>query len=321
MKNNLPLVSVIVITYNSSKFITETLDSIYKQSYPNIELIITDDCSSDDTIRICERWINAHRNRFYQIYLITNNINTGIPANCNRGYTKANGKWIKGIAGDDCLYPDAIEKYIQYANNCDAEIYFSSMDIFQNKFVETNKIESHISPSPIFKLNNSTPNEQYNLLTIGNAIFAPSVFMKKELFNKIGKYDEEITLCEDWPMWLKITQKGYKFHYIDDVLVKYRKYDESTWGKQSTVKKYVITNKEELINAKYIYPYVDCIKRIVLKSDLYVRKRLNLLNETSSSSIILIIYKFIKLMCDKYINLMYRYYHFKHKTKYNLSQN
>ena len=70
MENYSPLVSVIVITYNSSKFVLETLESIYNQTYSNIELIISDDCSSDETINICQNWLYKNKNRFKNIELI-----------------------------------------------------------------------------------------------------------------------------------------------------------------------------------------------------------------------------------------------------------
>lgn len=315
MESNIPLVSVIVVTYNSSQFVIETLDSIYNQTYSNIELIISDDYSTDKTIGICQNWINENKKRFKKIEIITSEKNTGIPANCNRGFAKANGEWIKVIAGDDCLYPEAIEKYMLYVNTNKSEIVFSSMNIFQNNFEISNLVESNISPSPIFKYNKSSAKEQFDLLTLGNAIFAPSIFIKKELFEIVNKYDEEITLCEDWPMWLKITQKGYVFHYLDDVLVKYRKYNESTWGKQTTTKKYIITDKEDLINERYIYPYVNCIKRNILKLNLSMRKRLNSMDDNSFLSFDLIVLNGIKYLCDKYYHIMHKYYHFRYNKR------
>ena len=64
------VVSVCVITYNSSKYVLETLESIRMQSYQNIELIICDDCSKDDTVEICKRWIQSYSARFINVLLI-----------------------------------------------------------------------------------------------------------------------------------------------------------------------------------------------------------------------------------------------------------
>ena len=60
------LVTVVVVTYNSSKYVLETLDSIFEQTYKNIELIITDDGSSDNTVELCREWLTHYGDRFTQ---------------------------------------------------------------------------------------------------------------------------------------------------------------------------------------------------------------------------------------------------------------
>lgn len=87
-----PLVSIIVITYNSAKYVLETLESARAQTYQNIELIISDDGSQDDTIVICENWFLENRDRFYDTQLITVEHNSGIPANCIRGVRALHGE-------------------------------------------------------------------------------------------------------------------------------------------------------------------------------------------------------------------------------------
>ena len=79
------LISIVVITYNNSNYIEETLESIKSQTYNNIELIVSDDCSTDKTVEITEEWIDKNRDRFANVKLITTPVNTGISKNCNRG--------------------------------------------------------------------------------------------------------------------------------------------------------------------------------------------------------------------------------------------
>ena len=66
MQEGNPLVSIIVITYNSSKYVLETLESAKAQTYQNIELIVTDDCSNDNTVEICRKWIEENKERFQE---------------------------------------------------------------------------------------------------------------------------------------------------------------------------------------------------------------------------------------------------------------
>ena len=73
-----PLFSIIIVTYNSSPYVLETLESARAQTYQNIELIITDDCSIDNTVNICREWIDKNKERFVRTELITVEQNTGI---------------------------------------------------------------------------------------------------------------------------------------------------------------------------------------------------------------------------------------------------
>ena len=106
-----PLVSVIVVTYNSSKTVEETLDSVARQSYHNIELVVTDDYSTDNTRDIIDRWVAANDDRFADVVKVYSDVNTGPASDANRGMVSSHGQFIKGMSGDDCLVENAIERY------------------------------------------------------------------------------------------------------------------------------------------------------------------------------------------------------------------
>ena len=102
------VVTVSVITYNSSKFVLETLESIKAQTYQPLILNVCDDCSTDDTVEICEKWIDKNKDRFIEAKIIVPEHNTGIPGNINRGIDACKTEWLKFIAGDDLLKPQCI---------------------------------------------------------------------------------------------------------------------------------------------------------------------------------------------------------------------
>src|SRR5574344_605243 len=106
------LVSIIVITYNSSRFVLETLESAYRQTYQDIELIVSDDCSTDDTYDICQQWVNSHKERFCRVLCTRTSHNGGICWNYNHALKFAQGNWIKYIAGDDILNNNCIDRYV-----------------------------------------------------------------------------------------------------------------------------------------------------------------------------------------------------------------
>lgn len=220
--NDSPIVSIVVITYNSSDFVIETLDSIYQQTYENIELIISDDCSKDNTIELCTQWVEKHSKRFLRTEIITTQTNTGVAANCNRGYNAALGVWIKAIAGDDILLPNCIESYVNYINKYkDISVCVSKAQCFhkssQNKLVFGNTLPS-VENLHIYELNAI---DQLKILLKGNIIVTPTLFLKKEIFLKYP-FNEMYRYMEDIPFLINITKNNIKIHFLNEVTVLYR---------------------------------------------------------------------------------------------------
>ena len=127
-----PTVTVSVTTYNSAKYVAETLESIKNQSYPNLILQISDDCSTDNTIDICKSWINKNKDRFVKTKIIVPESNTGVTGNCNRAWDACETRYFKGIAGDDLLLPYCIEKNMQYVTQHPEAIFvFSKIQVLE----------------------------------------------------------------------------------------------------------------------------------------------------------------------------------------------
>lgn len=238
--NNDVLVSICVITYNSSATLLETLESIKEQTYKNIELIISDDCSKDNTVDICRWWLEENRDRFVRTEIIIVNENTGVSANCNRAVKKANGEWIKLIAGDDILVCDGIEEFIKRYKDKDLIVACD----FQCFSVNSNgeKVLRQKGPGQsVIKSLYGTSDEQYKQLLYSCFINAPSTILHKSIFKKIGYYDESYKMIEDYPFWLKSTSMGYKIAYLPVLLVYYRKGNDSS----------ISTQRLRVINKQY----------------------------------------------------------------------
>lgn len=226
------LVSVNVVTYNSAKHVLETLKSIKSQTYPNIELIISDDCSKDDTVSICRRWLLENSDRFCRTQLITSEQNTGIGKNCNRALFASTGEWIKGIAGDDVLIETCIEDLVEAAKEHKGYYIFHSLcRKFESTFAERNELPlSKYIPTPLFRDNNSSYRQQYLSLMLGCPIDACTVMINVKLLKSLGGYEDKVRMCEDWPTWIKISQAGYKFFFVEKKTVKYRVHSESVYS-------------------------------------------------------------------------------------------
>lgn len=229
MKAYNPLVSIIVITYNSIKYVLETLESAKAQSYRNIELIVSDDCSKDDTVEVCRKWIEENKERFVRTELITIDKNTGIAPNCNRGLRAAKGNWIKIIAGDDILLPNCInDNHTIVEKNKQIKFLFSNMV----KFKEVNGKKDYIEKYPVEHHKiffNTFPKTQFlNLINDNFVCPAGSSFIHKQTLIELGMFDEQFPFMEDHPLWLKCTQYNISLFYFDIDTVLYRKGDSIT---------------------------------------------------------------------------------------------
>ena len=127
-----PLVTVIVITYNSAKYVIDTLESIKRQNYDNIQLVISDDCSKDETFKICSDWIKINNSFSGGATICSTNINKGISGNYNNGLRFANGKYVKYIAGDDMLTDDCLSAFVEAAEKSTDKIFICGTLPFVN---------------------------------------------------------------------------------------------------------------------------------------------------------------------------------------------
>jgi alpha-1,3-rhamnosyltransferase len=253
MKHLPPLVSITVITYNSSEYVLETLESIKEQTYQNIELIVSDDASTDNTVELCTDWIETNKERFVRTEILTVSQNTGISANCNRAVRACNGEWYKGIAGDDALFPDAIEKVIDFlALNPHISVLETNSIYYYDQFEEKNRVE-HWTPPLWFFCEKITAQEQFRELLINGFLHAPSMFYKIDLFDKVGLFDERFKFIEDRPFWIKITKAGYKIYRFDVLTVKYRLHSKSVFS----------SKEEDLLFNKYYKVMYDMYKIVV----------------------------------------------------------
>ncbi len=216
-KTDNPLVSIIVVTYNSSRHILETLDSIKIQTYSNLELIISDDCSTDNTIQICKDWAseNKHIHCINNIKIASTYQNSGITPNYNNGLKYAEGEWVKYIA-DDILVPNCIEEYVDYISQNEEKLVVSGI----TPFFENTRNRTVIPNSKWFEGN---ANKQLRtLLKRGTILAGPTIFIHRETLLSFGGFDEKYPFVEDYPLFLKFTKKNYRIGIIYKPLVNWR---------------------------------------------------------------------------------------------------
>jgi len=290
-KLKLPLVTVIVIAYNSARFVLETLESIKTQTYSNLELIVTDDCSLDDTVKLCQSWINENTDRFYKAVVVTAPKNTGIPANLNRGLEVSHGDWIKCIAGDDLLTEMCIDELINHISVSGKEIKVLSSAII--RFSGDSYKEGQIKRNPYtrFCSDESSAAEQYDMLLRTNMVFAATAIIRRDLLVSVNGFDERYPLLEDWPLWLKLTGNGHKLFYLDQPLIYYRVHDTNL--SQTTIRNFLYHPMNKIVlkfKKEELAPNLPFIERWGLKHDLIAIKTCFLLGNNRKNPLTWLIY-------------------------------
>jgi len=204
-----PLVSVIIPTFNRSRFFKEAIDSALAQTYSHIEIIVIDDGSTDNTKEIVKSFGKKVR------YVYQNH--SELPATRNKGLGLAKGKYVAFLDDDDVWFSQKIEKEVAYLeSHPNLGFIFSAAHIVDEN---GQKIESRA-------LENTTPLTFKNLYN-WNMIISPSVtLIRKECFDHVGMFDEDLIQSCDYDMWLRIAQE-YKFDYLEAYLTNYRMHSKS----------------------------------------------------------------------------------------------
>lgn len=212
------LVTVAVIAYHSEKTILETLNSILNQTYDikNVEVIISDDGSSDKTLFFATEWKKQHFDKFHSISIVSHNVNQGVVANCNQAWRLATGDWIKTIAADDLLLPECLERNINYIiEHPYTNILFSDMVSFTS-VGQKKKIKHDANKFSCVQA------EQYENILRECFLLAPTSFIKKDVLVDVKFGDETYPMIEDYPLWLRCLSHGYKFNYLNVETILYR---------------------------------------------------------------------------------------------------
>lgn len=197
------LVSIIMPSYNTAKFISETIYSVLTQTYTNWELIIVDDCSTDNTDEVAKPFLSDERIKY-----IKNEKNSGAAISRNRALCEAKGKWIAFLDSDDLWLPEKLEKQIAFMEKNDY------------RFSYTNYIEIDETANPngrsVTGPKKVTRHGMYNYCWMG----CLTVMYNAETVGLIQIAD--IKKNNDYAMWLKVCKKA-DCYLLDEVLAKYRK--------------------------------------------------------------------------------------------------
>lgn len=225
----IPKVSVVIISYNTGQRLLETLESIINQSYENIEIIIADDNSTDNSISIYKKWIEEKKETLknINIILLDNKVNRGIEKNICNAIQKSSGDFIK-VIGDDIMERSYIEKLVYcYEKSKNKKIIWCpDVVAFSDTNEDISATESYIKEYKNF-LNLSQEEQKKEIVKL-NYLIAPTIdFFPRSLIYELNLFNLGFNYIEDWPCWIVLSQNGYKFSYLNDILLRYRVYGNS----------------------------------------------------------------------------------------------
>ncbi|MEH2059452.1 MAG: glycosyltransferase [Nostoc sp.] len=259
IKHSQPPVTICIPTYNGEKFIAETIASAFWQTYPNIEIILSDDNSTDRTVEISK----SLKQKTSFDFLILEHSQYGLAQNWNFCISQAKGKYIKFLFQDDLLEPTAIEEMVNLAEQ-DEEIglVFSPRTLFTNTghtVYDSNFLMHHEAKDVHKAWSTLKPIQSGQQLLLDpnilgspiNKIGEPStVLIRKDVFEKVGLFNPEFCQLVDLEMWLRIMSQ-FKVGFVDQVLSHFRIHSEQQTRRNTALKDAILLDYKKLFQTIY----------------------------------------------------------------------
>lgn len=218
--NDIPLVTVIALCFNHARFLVDCLASIQRQTFQDFQLIITDDCSKDDSAAMITEWIETS---WPTAVFIRHDRNVGLCRTLNEAIAKATGKYISMIATDDVWEPQKIATQLRVmeASSEDVAVVYSDAfrmnehgEIFAVDFIAHHR-RDFVPPS----------GRLYATIAQANFIPAMATLIRRDAILAVGGYDEAL-LFEDYDMWLSLSER-FAFLFHDEKVARYREVSTS----------------------------------------------------------------------------------------------
>ena len=206
MKQDLPLVSIVIPAYNLSRYLAEAIESVLNQDYRNIELIVLDDGSTDDTKCVLEKY----NERFYW----ESQQNMGQANTLNKGLRMSKGEILAFLSADDILFPNAVSTSVNgFLNNPDAVLTYCDFNLIDPDSSTIRRVR--------------TPEYDYREM-LAKLICppGPGAFFRRADFESAGRWDSSLKQTMDYDLWLRLGLQG-RFLRIPEVLAGYRVHEAS----------------------------------------------------------------------------------------------
>lgn len=212
-----PLVSICVPSYNHAQYLPATLDSALAQTYPHIEIIVLDDGSKDESLAVARDYEARFPDKI-KVYTHEGGANLGISRTVNAAFAHSKGKYWMGLPSDDILYPDKIEKQVEFLEK-NPELGFV--------YCYVNYIDSDGKPVPgRFGKDITADEDPLKAMILENFIPGMAILARREIIERVGEHDADL-IYSDWDFWVRLFSMS-KGGFIPESLIGYRVHDYNT---------------------------------------------------------------------------------------------
>ncbi len=267
-------ITIAIPAYNGEKYITECLESVFKQTYPVYDILVVDDQSTDGTVEIIKKF----QKRFNNISLHINNKNLGLTGNWNRCIELSKNKWIKYVFQDDILYPDCLRKMYDQLKKDNSEFCICGRDFILEDNVSDNLrafyLNKVIKPEKLFK--SGYISKENFAVTISEYLFnnvlgEPTSFLfNKTLSSKYGEFSKHIPQLCDYEFAVRLASNT-GFSFVPESLVKFRVHGHSASQNNHEYQSIILEEIEPLLLLhKYLFSSkYRVLTKQVNKKDLF----------------------------------------------------
>ncbi|WP_336127226.1 glycosyltransferase family 2 protein [Mesoflavibacter sp. CH_XMU1422-2] len=263
-------ITFIVPCYNQAHFLSTSLETVLNQTYDNWECIIVNDGSTDNTENIALQWVDKD-SRFKYL----KKENGGLSSARNFGIKHVTSQYVFPLDADDKIDIAYLEKAVKVlSKDPEIEVLTSQVKLFGTK-------------NEVFNL----PQYNFKTLLLQNCLIACSIF-KKETFERVGGYDENLSSFEDWDFWISALKDGGKFYKLEEVLYYYRKQEKDTLTSRFYNEKGYYDSLHDYIYQKHLNLYLEYFPNFIhVYNDYLLQKKFI---KKIKSLLVFKVYEFIK---------------------------
>ena len=216
-----PLVSIICLCYNHERFLREALDSVLAQTYPQVEVIVVDDLSQDNSVAIIQEYVAAHPH----IQFIQHNQNQGNCASFNEAFALSQGEFVIDFATDDVLHPERVAKQVAAFLSLPEKVgvLYTDAELIDEQSKSLGRfyhrdVKGRLSPAP-------AQGDVFADVLGRYFICPPTMMVRRQVLEELGGYDATLAY-EDFEFWVR-SARHWHYHFLDEVLCQRREHAHS----------------------------------------------------------------------------------------------